>query len=158
MKNEQDFQGLLKLVEYKLKMTEGENYRGLVSIAVCLVSLYFKEYIICSKECVYIQDKKRLLMEMDFLYYLKDNYHKLSCLFDFEENYKKTDGELNPLRKRLLYEWIGGKFGNKLERFDKIGYENLSLGHQYLYTLMRDFPVFKKSLVGDFKREVGLIK
>lgn len=159
------FQSTIKKIEEKLKHAEGNEYQGLVSIALYLTHHYFNTYYkMRTSEYIYL--KTQTVVYFILLDWLSRNYQqcKERLGFSFDKAIKQAHHGLYPLKKKLMFMWINGKFAPeyKIEVNKRYGWLGCNPGKEYslektLYiNLLRDFQKFDVSRLKDFKQELGL--
>jgi len=145
------FQKILSDVENNLKNKLGSEYCGLFSIADEIVSIYLNRHCY-SNECEYIQYVRHYLLNIEFINWLKGNYIYCRSNFNFKKKLRKIELELFKIKKTLFYNWINGKNQEEIKSLEntKNFILKLRLG------LLKNYPVFKLSILKKFKKELGL--
>jgi hypothetical protein len=153
---------LIVEIETKLRQSEGENYKGLLSVSCYLVNLYFENYLERVNEYSFFVNYKALEMSVDLMQWLGEHYHEqIKPKFDFKKSIQQANHILNPIRKKLLFIWQVDNLkihlqDKQYQLLTKEEDQRLEFYIQMLQDLIVRYPEYSNNQEKEFKKDIGL--
>jgi len=155
---------LINQIKDKLKVKKG--YKGLLSIATYLITMYFEDYY-KKEEYEYFTEYKITILILNLMKWLAiaDNPHQFGHKkFDFRKYLREGDKELESIKKGVFSMWQNDILGKKLEKMiprllnatDRVEEWKLQLYVEMLEDLLDKYPIYLLEEEVNFKKDIEL--
>lgn len=152
---------LITELENKLKQDLKENYKGLWSVAICLVNRYFS-YHNNPEEYMYFTDYKMLTLAVELMVWLSENrINKTGKKFNFEKILRQAEENLQYIKVRIYNRWINNDLRDllskaQLKQIYNTDDERLKYYIEMLQDLIEKFPKPSAKENWEFKEIIHL--